>query len=1160
MYTGISLKESCAPHGFTPQFILPDCVLRYCNDMKMRYVQQSILPDSDWPPSLGGQYIRLALIEQQRSLHHHTPESVIEHQIDYTRGDYDKIMERKTKIELINAFDRVFCEGGGEMVLKMLIDGAPGVGKTTLSRKVSSMWANGEILQRYWLVLLLHLQEKVISKAKTIDEFFYHDNSDLQQSVIEYVKKVRGDGILIIFDGFGELSSYERSEESLFLNICRGSILPKCAVAITSRPYASRSLQRLPSINRHIEVLGFTDEQVQVCIMKKVSDQDKAKKLCTELKDRLDIASICQIPLNCSIVLYVYEQENYCLPRTLTKLYKLFILHSLKRFLGRNQSGEAADELLQLDQLPSPYQNYFLSLCELALKGLGEDKLVFSKQDLDAVCPSECRGSHRGLPVLDLMTSAESYSSRGAQDIHSFLHLTIQEFLAAYRLAHYSSDGDKLKFYQQNLMENRYRMVLLFLSGLTRLEFPGASSVFSQESWKNDEVHICHLAYEAGNRSMCQHIAKNCCNPFTGSSIDLIGSRFDKLVVLDFVANSDYQWQEVKFKANDSSLIHKVFSTHRESTASIENVSVKFDCEDGDVNFSPVRLIEVLPQVSMVTIVVTFAEKTTKSRKSSDLLFIKELSDFFTGKQHIQHKKYSIHLSRSRLSTSECTLHYSKILERFCKALGHCLIQNTCVTNIVLNDVFSKAVYHIFATLSQNASSSHLKSLVCTKGFIGIYKRHRDTVYVPFTKFCTTLAKVVSQNTSLEELNLQLFDSDDINRDGINAVNSALIHNTMLQKLTFVQGELLFEKNQETGLMDLKCTQYYKKKLSLTPSVILGGSIESPSEALPAKRPRSDYSLPQGGSIESPSEAPPAKRPRSDYTPPQGGSIESPSETPPAKRPRSDYSPPQGGSIESPSEALPAKRPRSDYSLPQGGSIESPSEAPPAKRPRSDYTPPQGGSIESPSETPPAKRPRSDYSPPQGGSIESPSEALPAKRPRSDYTPPQGGSDSTLANPQILSQTQSEMNRTPESKPQSQVLKQGAAVEYSSLVEPYQMHYLTLSNSQAQTSRTLPQERPAAYPHYVSPQMFPPQAGVPMGYRFPMPWPSLHYQVLPPNQQQVNPHQMYPPSQAAQPVAPYNYFPMPWPYPYLMQPPHHQQPTTSSQSVSTTFTTTTTTN
>lgn len=218
---------------------LPDYMQNYCSDLKTRYIQQSVLPESDWPPSLGRQYIQLALIHQERQLKNHTYESVLEHQIDYTRGDYDKIMKRRTRIELINAFEQVICEGGKEIVLKMLIDGAPGVGKTTLSRKVSSMWAKGDILQRYWLVLLLHLREKAISNAKNIDELFYHDDLDLKQKVVRFVNERSGDGVLIIFDGFDELNSHERCNESLFLDISRGKVLPKCAVAITSRPYAS---------------------------------------------------------------------------------------------------------------------------------------------------------------------------------------------------------------------------------------------------------------------------------------------------------------------------------------------------------------------------------------------------------------------------------------------------------------------------------------------------------------------------------------------------------------------------------------------------------------------------------------------------------------------------------------------------------------------------------------------------------------------------------------------------------------------------------------------------------------------------------------------------------------------------------------------------------
>ena len=343
-------------------FNLPANVQRYCDDTKLRYLRQSVFPKSDWPPPLGRQFITLALIRQGRLPAQHKYEDVIEQQRDYTRGDYDKILAYKTKIELEAIFDKVIIGDDNKIILplKMLIDGAPGVGKTTLSRKISHMWAKGELrtLKQYWLVLLLHLRESAISKAKTIDDFFYHEDSVLHLEVINFVKERSGDGVLIIFDGFDELSSYQRSEQSLFLDICEGQVLPKCAVVITSRPYASRSIQELSSINRHVEVLGFTDQQVEMCIRQRLIERDKAEELCTELKDRLDVASICQIPLNCSIVVYVYEQENYSLPRTLTELYELFILHSLKRFIKRTQNSKAADRLSYINRLPNPSKKH----------------------------------------------------------------------------------------------------------------------------------------------------------------------------------------------------------------------------------------------------------------------------------------------------------------------------------------------------------------------------------------------------------------------------------------------------------------------------------------------------------------------------------------------------------------------------------------------------------------------------------------------------------------------------------------------------------------------------------------------------------------------------------------------------------------------------------
>ena len=802
-----------------PQFSLPDYVLRYCNDVKTRYVQQSILPDSDWPPSLGGQYVRLALIHQERQLHNYTYESVVEQQIDYTRGDYDKIMEHKTKIELIKAFEEIVCDGDNVLTLKMLIDGAVGVGKTTLSRKVSSMWAKGEILPRYWLVLLLHLREKDISKAKTIDELFDHEDGDLQQSVVKYVKERSGDGVLIIFDGFDELTTYERSEDSLFLDICKGNVLPKCAVAITSRPCASRFLQELPVINRHIEVLGFTDEQVRVCIMKKIKDQAKAEDLCIELKDRPDVASICQIPLNCSIVLYVYEQENYRLPRTLTKLYELFVLHSVKRFLKRTHKAEVAHRLLTLKKLKSPHNTNLLALCKLSFEGLKNNKLVFPRNELVQKFFPEHQESDMDLPVLDLMTSAKSYSCYGAHDTYSFLHSSIQEFLAAHWIAYHLSDDE---FLQQNLMESRFRMVALFLSGLTKLEFPHASRVFNQEYWNDDAIIILsHLTYEAGDRTLCEDVCKGCCNPFTFESIELTGSKFDKLVTSTFIAQSNYQWKEFRIKYDDIKIVHEVFSSVCSGT-SIENTFVTdFSSENGEHNLVLLKSLDELPQLDRVHFVVDISGKS--EQLVHDLKMIQDLNNFFTGRLA---KRYCIELAApSDQKIYTCTLQRDKMLLRFCKTLGKCLVQNTSLIEVHLFGVFANHVMCIISSLNERDSVPNLERLVCD----GVFLVETRGEQVPFQEFCTTLKRFISHNpcTSLKELHLEVFVDRDLNKIGIDAIASALQDNPTLQKLTLTAEELFFERNCETETMELKCSNEYKTELSLQPSVTLKGSNNS---------------------------------------------------------------------------------------------------------------------------------------------------------------------------------------------------------------------------------------------------------------------------------------------------------------------------------------------
>ena len=267
------------------------------------------------------------------------------------------------------------------------MDGAPGVGKTTLCRKISKDWACETFLSEYKLVVLLHLRDRRIAKAVRIEDLFYHDDPELQGEVVRQVRKTSGAGVLLIFDGFDELSEEERMETSLFLDIIKGEVLSRCSVLVTSRPYASENLQCLRSVVRHVEVLGFTKEQIHQCITNAIKDETKAQALANVLKQRGDVFSLCYIPLNCAILLYVYQQQDFALPDTLTKLFEIFILHALKRNAKVQSEHRLAKKIHNLMALPSRLNCDLNHLCELAYRWVSQKtKWCFNMKKLKQLC------------------------------------------------------------------------------------------------------------------------------------------------------------------------------------------------------------------------------------------------------------------------------------------------------------------------------------------------------------------------------------------------------------------------------------------------------------------------------------------------------------------------------------------------------------------------------------------------------------------------------------------------------------------------------------------------------------------------------------------------------------------------------------------------------
>ena len=549
--SGISLTDYLA--ATDPASIPPECVVRYSSYLKDRYKQMSVLPDPDWPPAITTEqhYTNLALIERER---HGLPRAGTAETMayDYAHGKIDNIVARKQEIQLEEAFLPIIGPGSKESRLTILMDGAPGVGKTTISRKVCIDWAKGKLLQEYQLVILVPLREVILAQTghQSIADLLPADDHELKDQVLRYIQKTSGANILFIFDGFDELSSQQRTLQSFFLDMIEGSKFHHCSVLVTSRPYASGSLRRMKRVNHHVEVLGFTKGQIDECIHRNVPEVE-AKQLIVKLKERLDIGSICYIPLNCRIVLFVYSQQQYKLPATLTQLYEVFILHTLKHHAKKITQDPTIIEKIQeasdIQNLPQSVQTQLDSLSEMAFSGIDQDQLVFSNEELTST----------NVLSLGLLNAIETFTISGSRKLFQFLHLTIQEFLAA---RHIASGGmsavEKAVFMKSHINNERFRMTLLFLSGLTHLSFlpPGESLLDRQSiylSSRDDKakfVFLAQLFYESEN-SASQWLLSSLSSIVLDFS-DYGLSQFDCLVLAHFLSSTSqvHVWEAIDFR------------------------------------------------------------------------------------------------------------------------------------------------------------------------------------------------------------------------------------------------------------------------------------------------------------------------------------------------------------------------------------------------------------------------------------------------------------------------------------------------------------------------------------------------------------------------------------------------------------------------------------
>jgi len=317
----------------------------------------------------------------------------------------------------------------------ILIEGAPGIGKSVLLAEIAYRWSNSQLLSKYKLVLLLCLRDPVLQQIKTLKELFQHvcrgslTDADIG-SITEYFFQVGGENLIFLLDGYDELP--KKQNTCFMMDILRRVVLPYCGIIVSSRPHASHYLRQIASLR--VEILGFTEKEQEQFIEHALKAQPhKITELNQYLKDHLSIRSLCFIPFNMSVVLSLYKREKSLLPDSSTAMYNYFICLTICWNLKRNGVSINQD-ITELHNLPEPYCKFVKQLAKLSLNALGKNQLIFTSEEIKLVCP-EIDTVPGAVNCCGLMQAIEHFSISHKTKTFNFLHLSIQEFLAAKHVA-----------------------------------------------------------------------------------------------------------------------------------------------------------------------------------------------------------------------------------------------------------------------------------------------------------------------------------------------------------------------------------------------------------------------------------------------------------------------------------------------------------------------------------------------------------------------------------------------------------------------------------------------------------------------------------------------------------------------------------------------------
>ena len=319
------------------------------------------------------------------------------------------------------------CECEREKPRVVLIEGAPGVGKTTYCQKLAYDWSVGDTTTEFSFPkvdMLLRLTCRDMKTAKIEDAIddqllpLEVEKTD-KEKFFHYIRSNQS-RILFMLDGLDELPKNLFEE---FLPFIKGKVFPLSYLMLTARHEAGMKVRR--HCDALFEISGYTEEDADSYIKKYFSSHDKPS-LAEELIDAIDkdpkLRKLTANPLNTALLCLVFEDTGGILPYNRTMLYCELVSCVLRRYCSKKEISLDNKDPIQ------KFTDQLNQLGKLALEALLKDQLALTLEEL--------KSQSSEFLELGFLSREASASKINSKPTYAFIHKTFQEYFAAFHLAH----------------------------------------------------------------------------------------------------------------------------------------------------------------------------------------------------------------------------------------------------------------------------------------------------------------------------------------------------------------------------------------------------------------------------------------------------------------------------------------------------------------------------------------------------------------------------------------------------------------------------------------------------------------------------------------------------------------------------------------------------